>query len=135
MPMPRSSPYESGRDDASRQFRRMSWRAAGAQDYPGGAFDTLLELSHRGRGPKGYRPSDDRLTEIICERLTDDPFIDASGVTIDVHEGEVTLQGHVMVRQQKFAIEDVVAGVAGVTEIHNRLSVGGDEIERLTSGL
>jgi len=33
----------------SRQLRRMSWRAEGAQDYPGGALDTLLEISHRAR--------------------------------------------------------------------------------------
>jgi osmotically-inducible protein OsmY len=128
--MPRSS-----RDDASRQLRRMSWRAAGAQDYPGGAYDTLLELSHRGRGPKGYRPSDERVTEIICDRLTDDPFIDASGVTVDVRNGEVTLQGRVSVRQQKFAIEEVVAHVAGVNEIDNRISVGSDELEERMSGL
>jgi osmotically-inducible protein OsmY len=122
-------------DDASRQYRRMSWRAAGAQDYPGGAFDTLLELSHRGRGPKGYRPSDERLTEIICERLTEDPFIDAREVTVRVDDGEVILDGRVTVRQQKFAIEDVISDVAGVTDIHNRLTVGNDDLERRTSGL
>jgi osmotically-inducible protein OsmY len=126
---------DAERAEASRQLRRMNWRAAGAQDYPGGAFDTLLELSHRGRGPKGYRPSDERLTEIICERLTDDPFIDASDVTVDVRNNEVTLSGRVSVRQQKFAIEDVVADVAGVTEIHNRISVGSEEIEQRMSGL
>jgi osmotically-inducible protein OsmY len=125
----------SGPDDASRQYRRMSWRAAGAQDYPGGAFDTLLELSHRGRGPKGYRPSDERLTEIICERLTEDRFIDASEVTVRVDQGEVILEGRVAVRQQKFAIEDAIADVAGVTDIHNRLTVGSDDLERRTSGL
>jgi osmotically-inducible protein OsmY len=129
MPMPRDL------NDASRQFRRMSWRAVGAQDYPGGAYDALLELSHRGRGPKGYRPSDERLLEIICERLTDDPFVDASEVTVDVRDGEVTLQGRVDVRQQKFAIEDIVAGVVGIKDIHNRLTVGNDELERRMSGL
>lgn len=125
----------SERPDATRQYERMSWRAAGAQFYPGGAYDTLQELSHRGRGPKGYRPSDERLKEIICERLTDDPFIDASEVNIDVSGGEVTLQGTVQVRQQKFAIEDVVADVSGVTEIHNRLSVASEEVEERMSGL
>jgi osmotically-inducible protein OsmY len=122
-------------DDASRQYRRMSWRAAGAQDYPGGAFDTLLELSHRGRGPKGHRPTDERLTEIICERLTEDAFIDAREVTVRVDDGEVILEGRVAVRQQKFAIEDVIADIAGVADIHNRLAVGNDDLERRTSGL
>jgi osmotically-inducible protein OsmY len=118
--------YPQG-SDAARQYEQMTWRAAGAQFYPGGAYEALQERSHRGRGPKGYRRSDERLKEIICERLTDDPFIDASNIRIDVSGGEVTLQGSVLVRQQKYAAEDLVADVAGVTEIHNELSVGVDE--------
>ena len=109
--------------DAARQVSRMSWRAAGAQFYPGGAYETLLELSHRGRGPRGYRPSDERLREIICERLTDDPFIDASDVVVSVDHGEVTVQGTVQVRSQKYAIEDLIADVPGVTELHNEIRV------------
>jgi osmotically-inducible protein OsmY len=122
-------------EDAERRERSMSWRAAGAQFYPGGAYETLQELSHRGRGPKGYRRSDERLKEIICERLTDDPFIDASNITIDVANGEVTAQGAVQVRQQKHAIEDVIADVHGVTEIHNRITVASQEMDERMSGL
>lgn len=113
----------------------MLWRAAGAQFYPGGAYEALQELSRRGRGPNGYRPSDERLKEIICERLTGDPFIDATHVTVDVSGGEVTVQGTVQVRQQKYAIEDLLADVSGVTELHNHLSVGSGELEQRTSGL
>jgi osmotically-inducible protein OsmY len=40
-----------------------------------------------------------------------------------VSNGEVTLQGSVLAREQKYAAEDVVAGVSDVTEIHNRLRV------------
>lgn len=47
----------SDRPDAERQYERMSWRAAGAQFYPGGAYERLQEISYRGRGPKGYRPT------------------------------------------------------------------------------
>ena len=101
----------------------MGWRAAGAQFYPGGALDTLVELSHRGRGPRGYRPSDERLREIICERLTDDPFIDASEISVSVDNGQVTVQGTVQVRQQKYAIEDLIADVPGVAELHNEIRV------------
>jgi osmotically-inducible protein OsmY len=121
--------------EAARQLNRMSWRAAGAQFYPGGAYDALHALSHRGRGPKGYRRSDERLKEIICDRLTEDPFIDASHLTIDVRNCEVTVQGAVQVRQQKYAIEDLIADVSGVTEIHNHVSVASQEIEERMSGL
>jgi osmotically-inducible protein OsmY len=123
------------RREAAQQSNSMSWRAAGAQFYPGGAYETLQELSHRGRGPKGYRRSDERLKEIICERLTEDPFIDASEVTIDVRDCEVTVKGTVQVRQQKYAIEDLIADVSGVAEIHNHLNVASQEIDERMSGL
>jgi hypothetical protein len=118
-----------------RQLRRMSWRAGGAQDYPGGALETLLEASHRGKGPKNYRRSDELLREILCERLTEDPFIDAVDVSVDVENGEVTLTGTVTSRLQKMRTEDLVADSVGVTEIHNMLAVRSDEIENRMSGL
>lgn len=105
------------------QRSRMDWRAAGAQFYPGGAYEQLSELSHRGRGPKGYTRTDELLKEIICEQLTDDPFIDASDVSVDVEKSEVTIRGAVRDRRQKYAIEDLIADVSGVNEIHNHLSV------------
>jgi hyperosmotically inducible periplasmic protein len=101
----------------------MTWRAAGAQFYPGGAYETLQEISHRGKGPKGYRPTDARLAEIICDRLTENPFVDARNIAVDVSSGEVTLRGSVEERRQKYVAEDVVADVFGVMEVHNNLSV------------
>jgi hypothetical protein len=111
------------------QLNRMQWRAAGAQFYPGGAYEQLSEMSFRGRGPKGYRRSDELLKEIICEELTDDPFIDARNVSVDVSNCEVTLHGSVDAREQKHAIEDLVADVIGVAEIHNHLSVANPDID------
>ena len=105
----------------------MQWRAAGAQFYPGGAYEDLLDLSHRGRGPKGYQRSDDLLREIICEQLTEDPFIDARNILVEVDRSEVTLRGTVDTREQKYAVEDLIADVAGVTEIHNQLGIGHSE--------
>jgi hyperosmotically inducible protein len=101
----------------------MSWRAAGAQFYPGGAYEALQEISHRGKGPRGYRPTDARLAETICERLTDDAFIDARNISVEVKAGEVTLTGSVEERRQKYAAEDLVADVFGVMEVQNNLSV------------
>jgi len=105
------------------QVRRMSWRAAGVQDYPGGALDQLIEASHRGKGPKGYRPSDERLRERICERLTDDPFIDATDVDVTVANGEATLSGEVDSRRMKFAVEELVANTHGIQSVENTIRV------------
>jgi BON domain len=108
---------ESGR------MEQMSWRAAGAQDYPGGKLDDALAGLHRGKGPKGYRPSDERLRETVCERLTDDPFVDASDLSVSVANGEVTLSGTIETRQMKYAVEDLVADIPGVSAVHNSIQV------------
>jgi hypothetical protein len=80
-------------------------------------------LSHRGKGPKGYTRPDERIKEDISERLTDDPMIDASEVTIEAKQGVVTLSGAVDSRQLKHRIEDIVELCSGVKEIENKLSV------------
>ena len=126
---PQRPHFDSQRGD---EMRRMQWRAAGAQFYPGGAYDDLMSisqsaLSHRGRGPKGYQRSDELLHELICEQLTADPFVDARNVSVEVRNAEVTLRGTVETREQKYAIEDIVADTTGVTEIHNQLGVGQPE--------
>ena len=129
------APFASLQDPDARQRSRMNWRAAGAQDYPGGALDQLVAISHRGKGPKNYRRSDEFLREFICEHLTEDPLIDAVDVSVDVANGEVTLTGTVVARSQKRRIEYFVADVRDVTEIHNLLAVRTDEIVNRMSGL
>ena len=76
--------------------------------------------SFRGRGPKGYVRSDARLEEIICEMLTHDHEIDASEVSVQVKDGEVTLTGSVDDRRTKYLIEERI-DQCGVKEIHNQL--------------
>lgn len=77
----------------------------------------------RGRGPKGYERSDERLREIICERLTDEPSVDASDVSIDVKDKIVKLTGSVSDRRTKYEIEDLVERCGGVKDIDNQVRV------------
>jgi osmotically-inducible protein OsmY len=79
-------------------------------------------ISHRGRGPKGYMRTDERLLETICERLTDDPRIDASDIEIEVKQQAVTLRGTVDRRHTKYAVEELVED-AGARDIDNQLRV------------
>ncbi len=79
--------------------------------------------SFRGRGPKGYARSDERLREIVCERLLEDPYIDASDVVVEVANGEVTLTGSVEERWVKYQIEELIDRSVGVNDIHNRLKI------------
>lgn len=84
--------------------------------------ESLQRESYRGRGPKGYRRSDERLRETICERLTDDPRIDASEIEVDVQQQKVTLRGSVGDRSTKYAVEELVER-AGAHDIENQLRV------------
>jgi len=76
-----------------------------------------------GSGPKGYRRSDERIREDVCDRLGHDWEIDASEVEVSVSNGEVTLAGSVNDRSQKFRVEHIADGVSGVNEVHNQLRV------------
>jgi osmotically-inducible protein OsmY len=77
-----------------------------------------------GRGPQGYRRSDERIMDEVVDHLTRHGYIDATNIQITVNNGEVTLEGSVEERQQKFMAEDAAAQVSGVTDVHNRLRVG-----------
>ena len=83
--------------------------------------DKQLAGQHRGKGPKGYSRSDDRIKEDINDRLSDDVFIDASEIEVTVTQGEVTLSGTVDTRSAKRRAEDIADGVSGVRNVENRI--------------
>ncbi len=82
-----------------------------------------LKESFVGKGPKGYKRSDDRIREDVCEQLTRHPGVDASDIEITVRDGDVTLAGTVPERQMKRIAEDVVEDISGVTDVSNHLRV------------
>ncbi len=61
---------------------------------------------HAGRGPRGYRRSDQRIADDVNDRLTAHGWIDAADVECKVEEGEVLLTGFVDSRAAKRAAED-----------------------------
>jgi osmotically-inducible protein OsmY len=83
--------------------------------------DRLRSGQHRGKGPKGYTRSDDRIKEDINDRLSDDVFIDASEIEVTVNDGEVTLTGSVGTRTEKRRAEDIAEEVSGVKNVENRI--------------
>jgi len=98
-----------GDEDAER--RRMRDSREGDQGY------------HRGRGPKNYQRSDDRIRDDVNDRLTDDPHVDASEIDVAVQNREVTLTGTVSSRFEKRHAEDLAESVSGVTHVQNNLRV------------
>lgn len=81
---------------------------------------------YTGRGPRGYRRSDERIFEDVCDRLTDDPSVDASAVDVRVEKGYVTLAGNVDSRSEKRRAEDDAAMTAGVKDVINELRITPD---------
>ncbi len=82
---------------------------------------------YTGRGPRGYRRSDERLRDEVVQKLTHHGQLDAHGIDVQVDQGEVTLTGEVDNRQAKRLAEDLAASVPGVVDVHNRLNILGLE--------
>jgi len=85
--------------------------------------DEIRRGLYAGRGPRGYRRSDERIREDINDRLTDDWYVDASDVEVTVNNGMVTLTGRVDRRDDKRRAEDIVESVSGVMDVSNQLRV------------
>lgn len=84
-----------------------------------------------GLGPKGYRRSDESIKDDVCERLTQDPVIDATEIEVEVEDGEVILSGSVAGRIEKSRAADILVEIRGVKNIVNRLTVeGGSQTPR-----
>jgi len=76
-----------------------------------------------GRGPRGYRRSDERIREEVCDRFTEHGDLDPTDVEVGVRGGEVVLVGTVSTRAQKRLAEAIVEAVFGVVEVQNHLRV------------
>jgi osmotically-inducible protein OsmY len=101
------SGYGAGRVEGDRAFRNSDWQFRG----------------HRGKGPKGYQRSDERIRELVCEALTEHDEIDASNIEVSVADGEVTLKGMVEHRHAKRLAEDIIESISGVRDIHNQIRI------------
>lgn len=96
----------------------------GYRRYAGAAPRRSLRTDYgpyRGKGPKDYRCSDDRIRDDVCEALMLDPWLDASRLDVTVQEGAVTLDGVVGERYMKYLAEDCAAHATGVRDVDNRI--------------
>jgi len=96
------------------------------QGFSGGHYGGFANEGHTGpgfagRGPKGHQ--DDPITERVSDRLTDDHDVDATDITVDVKNGDVTLTGTVATRLEQRAAEDAVERTPGVREVEDHLRV------------
>jgi len=129
---PASRPYQDhpadlgGTPSRYRQERDF-WQRAGdemASWFGNENAERRREMDRfRGVGPRGYKRPDSRITEDVCDRLSDDPVLDASGISVQVSDGEVTLDGQVSARWDKRRAEDCADVVSGVQNVQNNLKL------------
>lgn len=109
------SPQHQNVNPGFQEFSRESFRNDHVPWSPQGTF--------AGRGPKGYRRSDERIKDDVCYALMMAPQVDASQIEVDVKDGAVFLTGSVDDRKMKRMAEDCIEHVQGVTDVHNQLKV------------
>lgn len=137
--------YERGYGDAGRgEDRNLEDRARDAGDFlrrtgqrisnwfadvagEGGSYEDRRRHEDyrgaRGLGPKGYKRSDERVSDDVHQRLSDDAWLDASNINVSVSGGEVTLSGTVESREAKHRAERIVEDLSGVNHVQNNLRV------------
>lgn len=129
---------EPSMDAAYREMGRFEQEMAHEDDHPHhargrgmfhddpnrGPIDRMRNwMSHRGKGPKGYTRSDDRIRDDISDHLTQDHLVDATHIEVVVADCECTLNGTVSTRDEKRRAEDVAERIMGVKHVQNNLRV------------
>jgi hypothetical protein len=111
-----SDRFDSGfhNEELSQYFDRNS-------RFPESPVNVERTGMHSGKGPLSFRRSDERLREVVCDRLTDDPFIDATDIEVEVNNCEVVLKGTVDNMDARRRTEDIVDGINGVVHVANCL--------------
>lgn len=96
----------------------------------GGNEQSGKARGYSGIGPKGYKRSDERIYEDVCESLMRHRAIDASDIAVKVTKGMVNLTGKVDSRPARQLVEKVALNIPGVTEVKNELSVIKGDIKK-----
>ena len=117
-----------GRQEEGSHYRGYYTRTAEPFSYPGGqgyVFSESLTLHgpYTGRGPKGYKRSDEKIIEEACQRLERDGDIDASNIEVSAEDGVIRLSGTVEDRQTKRRAEECVESIYGARDVMNELRV------------
>ena len=124
---PESATFDYGRGGSRYGTRReVGYIGGGESRYATRATpgeDWRRPGPYRGRGPRNYRRSSERIEEDVNERLTAHGWLDATNLQVEVEDDIVTLRGEVEDYRDKRLAEDIAYNVSGVHDINNRISV------------
>lgn len=114
-----AEPYTGGQFSRS-QYGRGGRYEIDRNDHSSPGYG-MRDKGYSGKGPKGYRRSDERIREDVCEALFRSPRVDASDIEVLVNEGTVTLKGTVESRLAKREAELCIENLSGVEDVQNEL--------------
>lgn len=119
----------SSRDDEQQSHSRGHYsRSSTPFSYAGGTGYVYSESwtltgPHTGRGPKGFKRSDEQILEEACLRLERAGEIDATEIEVTAEDGVIRLRGTVPDRATKRSAEECVESVYGARDVMNELRV------------
>ena len=79
--------------------------------------------NYYGLGPKGWKLSDERLYEKVCDVLLKSHEVDASEIDVEVKEGVVNMKGYISSLGMKRVAEDLVGSIPGVVDVFTQLKI------------
>lgn len=83
--------------------------------------DLHPERNFAGRGPKGWKRTDERIREEVCMALENSHEVDASHMEVQVEDGCVYLKGNIASKGMQRVAEDLVGSVPGVVDVFTLL--------------
>jgi osmotically-inducible protein OsmY len=106
---------------SEREEGQRSWQGSGS------SLQRNWDGPYAGKGPKGFRRSDERLHEETCDQLERNGQLDASEIEVTCKDGIVTLRGTVDSRRAKRLAEETAEQVYGVQDVMNELKIQKDQ--------
>ena len=127
--------YDSNNDDWNYDRNRSMGSGSWSQDYnqrndwndSNRSSAGSGSNQHRGKGPKGYKRSDQRIQEDINDQLSYHGDIDATDIEVKVQNGEVTLSGTVQDKKSKRLAEDIAEDINGAGNVQNNIKVSKED--------
>jgi hypothetical protein len=119
-------------DEQGSHYRGWYSRSATPFSYAGGSgylYSESLTMHgpYAGRGPKGYKRSDQQIIEDACQRLERDGEVDASEIEVTAEDGVIRLRGTVPDRKTKRRAEECVESIYGARDVMNELRVSRED--------
>lgn len=94
------------------------------QERQGGGSSSAAMMNFYGYAPAGWRRSDAFIEDDICVRLGQDRGLDASGIQVEVHDGNVVMSGYVPTMRNRQQANSIVLSVYGIKHLANNLEIG-----------